>query len=323
MSQSPEELLARRSENAAEDVVDVDWEGWSPPEGVVTHAGLPIAADMDFFATPPPEIGEIRSAFSTLKTDQRPLSPFARGAILFGPPSLVVGGMMLAKIDEPAIEILICLVWLPLAWYFTRFIRKCSFVGVNGIARVNCKGNRHKIDKREMFLFQDACDLRTSQTRMYHNGVYTGTTYSFIWSDPQGRKAFKLNGFYMGEKKPPKPKDPFHFAESAETWWSVWLLNRAQEELERQGSIRFRLGGENFVAVGPGFIELGLKGNVQPLRSRGHRRNLDRRRQLQSQAQRGEGRLVSIGRGLSVSLCFHGQRPLVPPVARPLDRREL
>ena len=87
MSQTPDELLTQRSEYAPPDAeIGVDWEGWSPPESVVTHAGMPIPEEMDFFASPPPEIGEIQTAFSTLKTTKRPLSPFARAAIIFGVP---------------------------------------------------------------------------------------------------------------------------------------------------------------------------------------------------------------------------------------------
>jgi len=37
-----------------------------------------------------------------------------------------------------------------------------------------------------MFTFSQATDLFTSQTRMYHNGIYTGTNYDFRWR-PAGR----------------------------------------------------------------------------------------------------------------------------------------
>src|SRR5690606_28868065 len=68
---------------------------------------------------------------------------------------------------------------------------------------------------------------------------------------------------YRGEKKPPKPKDPFHFAESAELAWSLYLLDRMQEELKRDGALRFPLGGADFVAVGPGFLVLSRKGTQE------------------------------------------------------------
>ena len=266
MSQTPDDLLTHRSEYAPPvSEIGVEWESWDPVEGVVTHAGMLIAEDLDFFAAPPPEIGEIRTADSTLKTTKRPLSLFTRAAIIFGVPPAGIFGLRLAGftgIDATILQIFFGIFWVPLAWFFTIFSHQCSFVGEDGVARVKCRGQRHKISKREIFCFESASELRTSQTRSYHNGVYSGTSYVFTWTGPDGRKAFKLSGSYMGENKPPKPKSKFHFALSAEINWSDWLLDRAQEELERQGSIRFRLDRENYVSVGPGFIELGTKGTV-------------------------------------------------------------
>lgn len=242
----------------------VDEVAWAPPREATTHAGEPIDPQTDFFAPPPPEIGPVQTASSTLKVRQDPPSTLVRGLILFGPGALAIAALhVLGDVNEPVFDVLAFLTCFGIGWFVTRFSHTCSYVGKDGVARIRCGGQRHKIKKEDVFLFKDAAELRTSQTRHYHNGVYTGTAYNFTWSGPDGKKVFKLTGTYRGEKKPPKPKDPFHFAQAAEIAWSIALLDRAQPELEREGSIKFRLTGADWVALGPGFIDLNLKGKTE------------------------------------------------------------
>ncbi len=242
---------------------------WTPPEGVNRHAGEPLEPGTDFFAAPPPEIGEIITADSTLRVNKRPMKAATR---------LVVAGLagwavaMVVYLITSANHVEGELIWqilafLPTAlivWFVTSFSHTCSYVGKLGVARVKCKGNRDRCKPFEMFLFEDASELRTGQTRHYHNGVYTGTNYYFHWTDAAGNRRFKLSGTYRGEKKPPKAKDPFHFATMAEYAWSMYLFDLAGEELKERGGIRFRLGGSDSVTVGPGFLDLDLKG--KPIR---------------------------------------------------------
>jgi hypothetical protein len=234
--------------------------GWLPGKEVVQHAGISLDPDMDFFALPPPEIGEVRTAYSTLKQSKRPVSLGSRLLLCGLLSSLGIAALHFTSLGTPLYETGLALLCASAGWYFTRFRQNCSFVGNQGVARFYCEGSREKISKGELFLFESASELRTSQTRHYHNGVYTGTMYNFTWSDAEGRKRYKLNGTYRGENSPPKPKDPFHFAQAAEIAWGNFLLERAAGELESRGSIRFNLSGDDWVAVGPGFIDLHIKG---------------------------------------------------------------
>jgi len=233
---------------------------WEPPAGMLTHADVPIAPELDFFAPPPPEIGEVLNAFSSLKRGRRPLSAAAKGAILFLPGIVTLAALSYTKAVDDIWQVVIFIVLFVIGWFFTRFAHTCTYVGKDGVARIRCKRDRENITQQEVFRFRDATELRTSQTRHYHNGAYTGTGYDFAWTDDQDRRVFRCNGTYRGEKKPPKPTDAFHFAEAAEVAWSIHLLDRAQEQLEQAGAIVFRLGGTDWVAVGPGFLELNLKG---------------------------------------------------------------
>lgn len=254
-------------EMMTEDEVELKVEetSWAPPDGVARHAGIPIEPDADFFADPPPEIGEVVSADSTLKATARPWKTSSR--IVLGGLAGWAGAMMLhyLAVEDWLWEALLFAGIAAIVWFATGFARSCSYVGRKGVARFKCKGSRSRVRSPEVFLFEDAVDLRTSQTRHYHNGIYTGTAYSFTWTDAEGRKRYKLSGTYRGEKKPPKPKDPFHFAVMSETAWSLDRLDATLRELEADGSIRFNLTGGDWVALGPGFLDVGRKGRVERL----------------------------------------------------------
>jgi hypothetical protein len=236
-------------------------ESWHPEPGVTHHSGIPIDPARDFFAPPPPEIGEIRTAASTLKTSKRPMPLVSRLLLCGMVASLGIAALYMVDINEPVLDVLVTLVLAPLTWFFTRFRHECSYVGKLGIARLFCKGNRWNVFKTEQLLFGEAAELRTSQTRHYNHGVYTGTRYAFDWTTADGKKRYKLTGSYNGENRPPKPESPFHFAQSAELAWSSYLMERAVEELNSNGFIRFNLARQNWVGIGAGFIDLHMDGN--------------------------------------------------------------
>ncbi len=236
---------------------------WIPSASVTNHNGDPLPPDRVFFAPPPPEIGEVVSAYSTLPTGKRPMPWLSRMALSGFAGSAGAAALHFLGVQETVLQVLCFLALAPLVWWLTGFSHKVSYVGKEGIARLRCQGRPDHVTRTEVFRFDSAAELRTGQTRHYTNGVYTGTSYNFTWTGPDGRKKFRLNGTYHGEKKPPKPKDPFHFAEAAEVAWSIYLFDQASRELETNGSIRFNLGGSDWIAVGPGFVDLSRKGNVE------------------------------------------------------------
>src|SRR5262249_29708968 len=117
-----------------------------------------------------------------------------------------------------------------------------------------------KREKGKVFLFADAVELRTAQTRNYTNGVYTGTTYSFNWTGKDGKQVFWLGGTYNNEKGLPGSDDPYHYGRAAEVAWSKHLLQFVTDELNRSGAFRFNLKGNNCVVAGPGYLELYMNG---------------------------------------------------------------
>jgi len=246
---------------------------WTPPDGVTEHSGRDIAPERDFFAPPPAEIGKIESAYTTLKSTKAPWAAPSRFAFAGTVAAVIafaiyyfvsnMGGRNSRDLTVVAIPVGIgALIGFGIVWWATRFKHTCSYVGELGLARFVCKGSRDNISKSDVLLFADAEELRTSQTRHYTNGVYTGTTYEFTWTDPAGMRRLKLDGSHNGKNDLPKPDDPFHFAHRGEIQWSIYRLQKLPDELEKNGYVQFNLRPGEFVRVGPGFFEFCLKREV-------------------------------------------------------------
>lgn len=245
---------------------------WRPIGEIPRHSGDPTEPDFDFFAAPPPEIGQILSAETTLRTKTKPWRLPTRlvlAALLAWAFYMLfdfIGSSAANGKDRDTYQIIgVCggAVIAFVSWFLTRYSHSCSFVGNLGIAKVAATGSRDNVKPANIFLFENAAELRTSQTRHYHNGVYTGTNYTFTWTNSEGKKAHVLSGTYRGENKPPKPKDPFHFAVMAENAWSGFLFDRIVATLESTGSARFNLSGKHYVSVGQGFMDLCTSGTEE------------------------------------------------------------
>jgi hypothetical protein len=146
------------------------------------------------------------------------------------------------------------------AVFVTRFRHRCSYVGREGIARFHCAGDTDSFRTAEVFLFRDAAELRTSQTRHYVNGAYTGTDYVFTWTDVAGQQRYVLRGRYQSAEGTPKASDPFHFAQSAEMAWTGYLLPDAFRQLDMGGAVLFLLNKGNWIRVGRDKVRFQLGG---------------------------------------------------------------
>ena len=243
---------------------------WTPVATVQTHAGTPLSLEDDFFAAPPAEIGAISTAQTTLTRAMRPWHWITRLLLVAGVAFAVTAALLIVfrhgigkDVEGEALVVLIgvavgAIVVLPL----TRFAHVATFVGSAGVARYRLKGSRANLPQAEVFLFQDAVELRTSQTRHYHNGIYTGTNYAYKWTDGRGQRRFNLNGSYRSKQGTPKSNSPFYFATAAERAWSLCLLDRLNEQLEQLGYVEFHVNRADCVRVGHGFLEFVFGGQT-------------------------------------------------------------
>ncbi len=234
---------------------------WMPKEGITRHAGSPIPEDMEFFASPLPEIGRVISADSTLTKSKKPVSLqiklifpsllFLAAAFFFwsviGPgPALLTGA------------ILGVFLWLMI-YVSTRFTHTCSYVGDRGIVEFKISGSRSSRPRSNLLCFKNAAHLYTSQTRSYYNGVYTGTSYQYRWTRENGGD-YKLIGGYRSKEGWPDEKNPWHFANAAEAVWSNHKLQAVSAQLKQLGYVEFPMkGNPKAVRVGELFLEFVLK----------------------------------------------------------------
>lgn len=236
------------------------------------HSREPRQHDAEFFAEPPKDIGKLTSAESTLRPGQREKSLAMRLTIACAVGGVFLGGAYwLGSISVPdMVDVLHNIGWalgaagFIGAWFITRFKVVCTFVGEQGIARATLKGQREGVPRMETLLFPQAEEVRTAQTKQYVNGIYTGTTYNYVWTDAQGKKLWQAQGTYREKKKGLKPGEPFRFAQAAEIAWTMHFLDRADRLLKSDGSVPFRIDKRRIVRVGPGFLEFHFGG--EPVR---------------------------------------------------------
>lgn len=237
-----------------------------PP--LMTHAGGVIAPNDDFFADAPPEIGRLYSCFSTLQHGVEPMNwgiriaacfmAFVASAFMVG----LVVGVLQSRPFRPenlfvlvGLPTLVGLVIVAIILWWTGFSHTCTYVGVKGIAKFTCSGSRENISV-EKFFFEDAIELRTGQTRHYYNGVYTGTDYSFAWSDEKGRAVHTLSGRYSSEQGTPVAKDPYHYAIMAEIAWTQHLLSNIDQVTANDGLLFFGLKSGDYIQLGENLLVL-------------------------------------------------------------------
>lgn len=240
---------------------------WSPPPAVTGHTGEPIPPESVFFVPPPPEIGEIRTAYASLKKGAKTRSRQSRtilAAILFLVPILAAVAVVVfggATAEQAVIALfaglVIGVVAAVIAWNVTRFKHSCEFVGAEGCVVIQCRDAVDNVTVEKSLLFKNAQSLSTSTTRYHKGGRYQHTLYQFQWFPPQSDRAiFNLLGFIHEDWGAPPAGDPYNLARAMENAWYAYLLPRLQAELTANGHISFQMDSKRWARVGVGFIEI-------------------------------------------------------------------
>ena len=247
---------------------------WTPGPKVVQPNGEPLPADMDFFAPPPPEVGEVLVAYSTLKVGKSPRSTpmiwlnvaCAAGLVFFAAVYLIPAiGMWRADETGPILitaGVLAAVAGLGVFLLVGRSHR-ASYVGRAGVADLYAKGSITNLKAATLLRFADASDLRTGQTRQYYNGVYTGTSYHFRWTNLEGKKVATLGGRFRSAKGTPKAKSPYWTAFAGERAWTMHVMPLIAEAFETDDFADFRLLRERVIRLGPGYFEFHFGGEPQ------------------------------------------------------------
>jgi len=205
---------------------------WLPPPTVTDHLGGKLAPDWSFFAPPPPEIGEIRSAYTSLAkgTKLNTRSSRVRKAAIF-----FVAGISVAIVLEGAFRLLTSLAretsiprpfWAALCgvlfalfiWWATRSKHVCNYVGSQGGGEFACTGALENLTRRKILRFKEAAAVSTSVTRHFRNRQYTYTDFSFRWFLPESEKAcFEITGSHAANLETPPAGNYHNFGRAAES----------------------------------------------------------------------------------------------------------
>lgn len=230
--------------------------------------GDPIPDTMDFPIDPPAEIGPVRTAYSTAVVGKPIRSDRKRWLIIIGvyllvatPIPLLIGltGDLSLMIKGLWMMGLLSLPTIPITHYFTYGSDWVTYIGELGLARHKLNTQCGEVDKTVLFEFANAIDLFTHSENTSVNMVHTGTTFKYSWRDTSGRQVFKLSGIYDSKRGKPKAKSPYHIANAAEASWSMYLAEAMNIELQEQGSVHFKVNKNDWIKVGPGFLEFHFK----------------------------------------------------------------
>jgi hypothetical protein len=204
-------------------------------ERVPDHSGFKRSPNCELFAPPPPEIGQVLSAGSTLRRNQAAL-PFRKrvaltlvaGFALFfalawyyrtGTPDQRNGALVLGFVLGAGFALLL--------WISTRFSHECNYVGREGIAQIFLDEARENTPVIKSLRFADVAELQTDVVRHQGKNGYTGTSYSYVWTNAAGRPVYALKGTYRaGKGKMPARGNSFHFAVAAQAAWNDRYVSR-------------------------------------------------------------------------------------------------
>jgi hypothetical protein len=244
---------------------------WTPPATVTEHQGEPLAADGDFFAGPPAEIGTVRTANTSLKQGQMAKSAPVRAAIALG---CGVAGFLLAMGFHRMTDLLIipasltgtpAWLWAALigvlpahfGWRASAFRHTCNFAGDSGCAQYRCEGERGRLVQSSVFRFQEASAVSTQMVRHLKNGRYHGTTFYFYWYAAESEKVvFFVKGTHYADAKTPPAGNLYNFGRAVEAAWYRYVAPQIDAELRQKGFVKFHMGAGRWATLGPGFIRI-------------------------------------------------------------------
>jgi curved DNA-binding protein CbpA len=211
--------------------------------------GDKLPEGLEFFKLPK-KIGKIISGFSDLVLNTQPLSNGQKtkriliGALI----GLAIGTAIyfIASLTNP--------IWIAI-WFIVptaimiwakdagnKFKHTNLYVGVNGFAEFVCEDSRDNIVTATEVNFNEVTDVYLYQVDYSRNYVYQHTKYIYVWLDrPTGKVRYAKEGEY--NKKTEIKQQPFllNFYRTTEKYWTVYLLDRLEETLQKQGYVLFCL----------------------------------------------------------------------------------
>ncbi len=256
---------------------------WNPPaDGVTLHSGEQLPSGRIYLAGPPLEIGSVRSAHSNMEehkgaeaqTGKRIGSAFG-GFFLGGFIVWILGVKVgLWGFTEAPMWVLGIsgVIGAVVGFVSAKPKYETSYIGEHGIASYKYGGRGATIGKADVFSFARGDILQVQQTRNYYNGVYTGTTYNFVWNNAAGKPEHRIMGTHKSKEGNPPTEDPYWYGIAAENAWSRFRLPALRDQLARGETVFFPVRGKGAVGVSrQGLtIQIGGKQEMVPMNAIGN-----------------------------------------------------
>lgn len=134
------------------------------------------------------------------------------------------------------------------------------YIGINGFAFYRFEGDKNNIVEQYEINFNDLTDLLSRQEIRKVNFRYKDTTYQFAWLNTKtGKIISKASDTYLDEKgNPDKFLYPIYWLNrEAEKYWTVFLLDNMEKEIEQKGFLEFRVFNTENLSFQP-YIRLGI-----------------------------------------------------------------
>ncbi len=256
--------------------MDIKRNSWEPDGDIISHCGLPIRSDADFFVSPPAEIGRVLTADSALGRYDNPLS----NAMFKKRGWMIVGLMLLCVVAIVGImfaiqawasgalrsgDLLFSLMLVAgfvatgIPIYVSRRaserkmkVLACSFVGENGAAVYTLKGGIGDEIAEDVLMFADAADLLVSREGSSPSII----NYKYNWRDAEGESLLLYEGRRYSMSKTFSLRNPFYFLRAAEEQWCDYRYEMMKAEFEKEGYVEFAIGSQRTIRVGMEYIEL-------------------------------------------------------------------
>jgi hypothetical protein len=255
---------------------------WTPPRDIAAHNRQELPANLIFFAAPPPEIGKILSAYSTLNTENK-RTQFSWYELINGIGEAGMGGIAAGTVvmllvgwlvkSTPLALMLFVIVGGGVTLYLAKdkiksgFKRSatCTFIGELGMATATWNEEQNSVIP-DVFEFKLASVLHMEATQHFQNGSYTHTDYGYVWQDDKNSLIYVFGGKHHDRDGNPEIDDRYHFAKAGEMSWNAFSFNRVEQELAHHGSVKFPIDSDKSIIVGNGWVEFianGQKNRIQ------------------------------------------------------------
>jgi hypothetical protein len=230
--------------------------------------GEKLHEKLEFFKLPK-HIGKIIIGFSDLIQEAKSATSWQKikGNLIALIIGVAIGTIIyfLAKLENPVwigIWFLVpSLLLLRMSTSANKFKHTNFYVGVNGFAQFTCEDTRDNLIVNTEVNFNDMTDFYVHNTEVNRNYVYQYTNFIYVCLNRKpGNVIFARDGQFNKKTEIKQQGGLLNFYRAIERYWTVYLLDRLEHDLQQSGHIVFSLYShkknacQEYIKLGIGFI---------------------------------------------------------------------